>query len=992
MNATTHTAISGATVHSTASTQPANIHPAFEWKRSETIESLNIAIEEYQHKKTDALHYHLAADNPENVFLVALRTVPTDSTGVAHILEHTALCGSKRYPVRDPFFMMIRRSLNTFMNAFTSSDWTAYPFASQNKKDFNNLLDVYLDAVFFSNLNELDFAQEGHRLEFEKPDDPASNIKYKGVVYNEMKGAMGSPVSLLWQTLTKYLFPTTTYHYNSGGDPECIPDLSYEQLKAFYATHYHPTNAVFLTYGDIPAAEHQSKFEDLALKHFDKLDDYIEVTPEKRYHAPLAVEEYYPLDENQAQGDKTHVVLGWLLGDSTDLESQLKTHLLSGVLLDNSASPLRKALETTDLGSSPSPLCGIEDSNREMTFMCGLEGSKAENAAKIESLVLDVLEQVVKDGVPQEQVEAVLHQLELEQREVGGGGYPYGLQLILDAISAAVHRGDPVAALNLDPVLKKLREQIQDPEFIKSLVNDMLLQNQHRVRLTLKPDTQLNSRREQAEAEQLARIKNKLTEEQKQHIVEQALQLTKRQQQKDNEEILPKVGIADVPPEMHIAQGVAAAAKLQAKYYPQPTNGLVYQQVVITLPELENELIEVLPYYTYCLTEVGCGDKDYLQMQAWQAAVSGGIGSQSTMRGKTDDVQNISAYLFLSGKALLRNAAELSQLLRETLKSARFDEYSRIRDLISQLRAQREQSVMGNGHGLAMLAASSGMSPSAALKHRLSGLEGTRNTKTLHDGFKDVNNVKAFAAKLAELHRHILDAPRQYVLIGESDQQHQLVSDLDNYWQSLPEPQTNSLFQLAPVRSQVKEMWLTSTPVNFCAKAYPAVPISHPDAPALTVLSGFLRNGFLHREIREQGGAYGGGANYQAENATFRFFSYRDPRLMDTLNDFDKSIQWLLNETHEPRQIEEAILGVISSIDRPSSPAGEAKDAFINELYGRTPEQRQRFRSQILTVGMDDLRRVAQTYFNLEEASVAVITNSGNAEQLEGLGMEVCKL
>ena len=983
---------SNATTHTAVSAQPAAIHPAFEWKRSETIDSLKITIEEYRHKKTGALHYHLAADNPENVFLVALRTVPTDSTGVAHILEHTALCGSKRYPVRDPFFMMIRRSLNTFMNAFTSSDWTAYPFASQNKKDFNNLLDVYLDAVFFTSLNELDFAQEGHRLEFEKPDDPSSNLMHKGVVYNEMKGAMGSPVSLMWQTLTKYLFPTTTYHYNSGGDPESIPDLSYEQLKAFYATHYHPSNAVFMTYGDIPAIEHQTKFEDLALKQFDKLDAYIEVKPEKRYHAPLTVEEYYPLEENQAQGDKTHVVMGWLLGDSTDLESQLKTHLLSGVLLDNSSSPLRKALETTDLGSSPSPLCGIEDSNREMTFMCGLEGSKPENAGKIEALVLDTLKQVAKEGVPQEQVEAVLHQLELEQREVGGGSYPYGLQLILDAMSAAVHRGDPVAALNLDPVLNKLRQQIQDPEFVKSLVNDMLLQNQHRVRLTLKPDTQLNSRREQAEAEQLACIKSALSDEKKQRIVQQALQLAKRQQQKDDEEILPKVGIEDIPAQMHIAEGGDAPTKLKAKFYPQPTNGLVYQQVVINLPELENELIELLPYYTYCLTEVGCGDKDYLQIQARQAAVTGGISAQSSMRGKIDDVQNVSAHLFLSGKALLRNSAPLTELLRETLEKARFDEYPRIRELIAQMRAQREQSVMGNGHGLAMAAASSGMSPAAALKHRLSGLEGTRQTKRLDDSFKDTNNLQAFAEKLSELHQRILSASRQYVLIGESDKQSQMVADLDKYWQSLQTPQTMIPFRLDPVHATIREMWVTSTPVNFCAKAYPAVPISHPDAPTLTVLSGFLRNGFLHREIREQGGAYGGGASYQAENASFRFFSYRDPRLMDTLNDFDQSIEWLLSETHESSQIEEAILGVIGSIDKPSSPAGEAKDAFINELYGRTPEQRQQFRSQILTVTLDDLRRVAQTYFNPDEASIAVITNTSNAEQLKALDMKVCKL
>jgi len=219
----------------TQSTQGESLdfHPAFEWIRSERIDSLNLTLQEFRHIKTGALHYHMDAENTENVFLVSFRTVPMDSTGVAHILEHTALCGSKKYPVRDPFFMMIRRSLNTFMNAFTSSDWTAYPFASQNKKDFNNLLDVYLDAVFFTRLDELDFLQEGHRIEFKEADNTDSELEYKGVVFNEMKGAMSSPVSVLWQEVSKYLYPTSTYHYNSGGEPQDIPDLSYQQLKDF---------------------------------------------------------------------------------------------------------------------------------------------------------------------------------------------------------------------------------------------------------------------------------------------------------------------------------------------------------------------------------------------------------------------------------------------------------------------------------------------------------------------------------------------------------------------------------------------------------------------------------------------------------------------------------------------------------------------------------------------------------------------------------------
>lgn len=288
-------------------------YKTFEFIRTETIESLGIDVTEYRHTKTGLAHYHIAAEHTENVFLVGLRTVPEDSKGVAHILEHTALCGSERFPVRDPFFMMTRRSLNTFMNAMTSSDWTAYPFASQNRKDFYNLLDVYLDAVFFSRLDQLDFEQEGHRVEFAEPNNPESELEYKGVVFNEMKGAMSAPVSRLWQSVTKYLFPTTTYHHNSGGEPESIPDLTYDELIAFYKTHYHPSNAVIMTFGDIPAAELQAVIEEKALARFDKLEESIEIHDEKRYYSPLRVEEGYELDQEDTSG-KTHHVLAWLLG------------------------------------------------------------------------------------------------------------------------------------------------------------------------------------------------------------------------------------------------------------------------------------------------------------------------------------------------------------------------------------------------------------------------------------------------------------------------------------------------------------------------------------------------------------------------------------------------------------------------------------------------------------------------------------------------------
>jgi Zn-dependent M16 (insulinase) family peptidase len=917
-----------------------------------------------------------------------------DSTGVAHILEHTVLCGSKKYPVRDPFFMMIRRSLNTFMNAFTSSDWTAYPFASQSKKDFNNLLDVYLDAAFFSRLDELDFLQEGHRVEFKKADNPQSELEFKGVVFNEMKGAMSSPVSVLWQTLSEHLYPTTTYHYNSGGEPQNIPDLTYQQLKEFYRTHYHPSNAIFMTFGDIPAYEHQKQFEEKALCHFEKLDVNIHVDDEQRFSESVNVEDVYAFDvvEGATEDHKTHHVLGWLLGPSTSLDEVMKSNLLSHVLLENSSSPLRKALETTGLGSAPSPLCGLEDSNHEMCFMCGIEGSEPDDAAAFERLVIDVLQDVAENGVSQEHLEAVLHQLELSQREIGGDGYPYGLQLILGGLSAAIHRGDPVELLNLDPVIEELREKIKDESYIKQLVQDLLLDNPHRVRLTMKPDTGLSKRKEEAERERLAKMKAAMSDEDKARVIRRAAELEQRQQQVDDPEILPKVGLDDVPPEIRIPPALSRnICDTDSKLYAQGTNGLVYHETVFDLPALDSAQLDVLPLFSNCLTELGVGGKDYLEVQHWQSRVSGGLSGHSSIRTYSDDIQRTRGYYVFTGKALERNNVKLAELMRDTIHSVRFDEYDRIRELISQRRARREQSVTGSGHTLAMSAASSGMCPVASLSHRFNGLEGIRILKAVDDANKN-GGITDLTGRFRELHQKLIVAPRQYMIIGEEDKLDPVVDEFESVWKPAGGEDTFQTFTADSVDETVKQMWVTNTQVNFCARAYKTVPMDHPDAAPLSVLGGFLRNGFLHTAIREKGGAYGGGAGHDTNIAAFRFFSYRDPRLGETLDDFDRAIDWMLNGKHEWRLVEEAILGVISSIDKPGSPAGEARQAFHNLLHGRTRENLQAFRQNVLNVRLEDLQRVTEAYLNPDTASTAVITSTAVLEQQGNLGLDVINL
>lgn len=963
-------------------------HQSFEWLRSENIDSLGVELQEYRHRITGARHIHLQADYKENVFLVAFRTVPKDSTGVAHVLEHTVLCGSERYPVRDPFFMMTRRSLSTFMNAFTASDWTAYPFASQNRKDFNNLLQVYLDAVFFSNLNELDFAQEGVRVELEDPQDDQSALVYKGVVFNEMKGAMSAPVSRIWQTLNAHLFPEITYHYNSGGEPEDIPNLTYQQLLSFYREHYHPSNALFLTFGDINASEHQKMFEECALHRFEAATHAISIPAQAHFSSPVKTKGSFGLAEQAPETPKSHFVMGWVIGECTDIDQLLLGHLLSGVLLDNSASPLRYALETTGLGAAPSPLCGLDDSMRDLVFSCGLEGCEDNDGAAIEQLIVDTLRQVAEQGVPFATVNAIVDQIELSQREIGGDGYPYGMQLMFNLLGPALHGADPLPYLAIEEALSRLRTAIQDEQFLPQLVRKYLLDNNHYVSLMMSPDAQYDQRAAQLELQKLAQLKASMSVQDRHRLVEQMQALEQRQAQVDDPGVLPKVGLADVPEE--VAQPSATAQEqlkvkpqIPVTHYRQGTNGIVYQQLIIELPQIEPGLLQNLQLYTECLTEVGSAERDYLQTQHLQSQVTGGIHAFSSIRSSVDDVQRSKAYVVLSGKSLARYQREFTQLMRETLLQARFDEAARFRELITQIRFQWEQSVTNRGHSLALGAAVRDFSPVAEWDHCWKGLEGIRKIIQLDTQLEDASQLEQFIAQLSALHQFVCQGVQQALVISDAQHEDEVLESVAEFYQSGSQP-AQSLAPLCLTASEPlhHQAWVTETQVNFCAKAFRTVPASHQDAPVLNVLGELLRNGFLHTAIRERGGAYGAGAGYDSDAGGFRFYSYRDPRLQGTLDDFDQSVRWLLSDEIQPRQLEEAILGVVSALDRPGSPAGEAKRAFYDQLHGRGPVFRKEFRERVLATTLPQIKQVAQQYLQLDQACEAVVVNREVAQAL----------
>ena len=949
---------------------PGYTHDTFELLRRQEISSLNLSVEEYVHVETGAQHFHFASSHTENVFMVTFRTVPENSTGVAHILEHTTLCGSEKFPVRDPFFLMIRRSLNTFMNAFTASDYTSYPFASENRKDFQNLLEIYLDAVFFPLLDPLDFAQEGHRLEYVDADNPDSLLELKGIVYNEMKGDESSIQSLLYESVKAELFPTSTYHHNSGGDPRVIPNLTYDELRAFHRRHYHPSNAIFMTFGNISAAEHQQQFQALALNRFNDQADQIQVQPEIHLKTTQYVEKPYPIS-TEDKDKQSHVVMAWKLGQNTDLEELIKCNLLSDVLLDTSASPLRLALENTELAIAPSPLCGLEESNLEMSFFCGLEGVKREDAKQVEQLIIQTLENVVETGVEVEQLEACLHQLELSHREIGGDSYPYGLQLMFSCLSATVHRSDPIALLDLDEVLFKLRQEIQHPDFIPNLVRTHLLGNAHRVLLTLYPDNELEEREHHDLAERLNAKRMEMTPVQRAELIKQTEALEAHQNREEPIHLLPKVGLDDigvgrVPP----IPNRRSYGSLNLHEYQVGTNGLSYLQIACGLPELDAQQQNLLQVYSQVVTEIGSGNRNYLETQALQHAKTGGIGCYSSMRGTRSNPDTIDAKFIMSSRGLVHNAEAMNEILAETFMAPNFSEKNRIKDLVHQLRMRRDASISNNGHGLAMTAAGAWFRPVPAFNHGIGGLDGLLQLRQLDDEISDDSKLDELVTRLAEIGRILAGQHKDIVSIHGGELNN--LQDLLLPWSN--DELSPSTFKANLSSTAQHQAFRTTTQVNHCAEVFATVPEDHADAAALAVLAGVLRNGYLHRAIREQGGAYGGGATHDLSNGLFRFYSYRDPKVAETFDAFKAATTWVSQDNLDRDLVEEAILGIVSSLDAPGSPAGEAKQHFQQVLFGRSPEDRSTYRQRVIETNIEDIRRVAELYLT-RDSSRAVITN-----------------
>jgi len=938
------------------------------------LDRLDGAFIELVHERTGAKHIHIECADDNNAFAVCFPTVPKDSTGVAHILEHVVLAGSKRFPVRDPFFAMTRRSLATFMNALTGSDSTTYPFSTRNPKDYLNLLLVYLDATFFPLLEEDSFKQEGIRFEFENPTDPKSGLRYKGVVFNEMKGALATPQAAMQTNLGRTLFPGLTYEHVSGGDPEHIPDLTWEQLRRFHAAHYHPSNAYFYTYGDQPLDRTLAAIEDNALSFFQRIDIDTSIPTVKRFSRPVTSKEPYPAVPGEDNSRKGQALVAWVTAPATDSFQMLAMSVLSDVLLGNAGSPLRKALIDSKIGGALADGSGFHNDYRETVFAAGLKGIAVDDSQKVEKVVLDTLARLVADGLDPSQVDATIHRLEFEKRERSNAGFPYALKVLFGFLGAYTYGGDPYPALNFDADLEHLELARKEGRFFENLIAAELLDNQHRGLLILEPDPELEDRTLRKELARLAAIEAGLTDVDRARIVADALRLKAEQEAQQDLSVLPSLELSDIPmrfedvPSREIAIGPALV-----EFFPLPTNGITYLDIRTDFAALSQDLKDLLPLFSRVFTQTGAAGQDYVEIASRIVAYTGGIGASPAVQPLAARDDYLQSFL-VSGRALDRNVGPFVDLLTDL--TARLEvEPGRLKEIIEESATRLESSISGLGFQFALLRASSKLSSEGAINDVLQGigmLHETRRLARLGDA-----ELAEVIARLNTIRTTLFrqDSIRVIVTCEESMVE-SIAERLGGLVNALPVGSENGDAGKPAPQERIPEARTAPLPVAFNVRGFRTVRFIHPDAPALLVLANYLRDTFLHRELREKGGAYGAIAQANIGGATFFLASYRDPNITRTYDTYDRAIRWLIDDEVAEEALKEAILGACGDVDPLESPDIKGRREATNRFAGFTRVERERFKQRLLQVTAADLRRVAGLYLSRGEYAQTTVAGA----------------
>ncbi|MEI8300230.1 MAG: insulinase family protein [Chlamydiota bacterium] len=933
------------------------------FKKIIVIEELQCIFYELEHLASGAKVLHLANDDDENLFCLGFQTLPKNSNGVIHILEHTVLCGSKKYPVKDPFFGMTRRSLNTFMNALTGSDFTCYPAASQVPKDFYNLLDVYLDAVFNPLLKRFSFLQEGCRIEFEEPENPKSPLVYRGIVFNEMKGSLSSAENRLWQLIHTYLTPDLPYAYNSGGDPKEIPSLTYEEFCEFHKTNYDPSRCLFYFYGNLPLEDHLTFLETHVLKDVKPTSEPAPIPLKKRFTHPLHKEASYPTHEKDLS-HKTMVSFSWLTAPIKEQQDVLALSLIDSILFDTDASPLRFALLQSKLCRQVDALIDLEMSEIPMTVIC--KGCEAHNADKLQKVIFQTLEELAEKGFDQETIDSSLHQLEFAGMEIGGDYYPFGLNLFFRVALAKFHGCMAEESLLIHSQFTKLLKLTKDPTYLPGLIRKYLLNNPHFTRIIMTPSLDLAQEESEEELEKLATIKKHLKESDIKKILQETKELEAFQKEIEQHQLdcLPKIALCDVPKKTKIFHLDKLEKSGFTLYHHECfTNHIAYVNFVFSLPHLTEEELLYSKLFTLLFAEMGTKTRDYMENLEELHAYTGGVGCSLGIHPQHNFPHILKPALHLKGKALSRNISHLFRLMQEMMTSIDFNVPDRIKEMFLQISTEQLSRLNKNALSYATSLSCSNNSLANHLNYLWNGL---KFYTFIQDLAKDLDkNIPTIIKNLESLKHKLFHFHNLDITLSCNAHDKAVIEKADFFGLGDLEkkPYTPWHFDIdkQSITSQARKI---STPVAFTCMSCSTIHTPHPLAPAMSLASSIMQHVILHKKIRELGGAYGAGASYNGINGNFQMHAYRDPHIASTIEAFKEAINMIAAKEFSERDLEEAKLSVIQQIDSPITPGGRATDAYNLQRENIFPESRQIFRGKILNATSDEVAEAVKLHLS----------------------------
>ncbi len=930
---------------------------SYELIEKERVEEVSSDVWIFRHKKTQANCIFLKNKDDNRVFFISFKTPPSDHTGVFHILEHSVLCGSKKYPVKEPFIELAKGSLNTFLNAMTFPDKTVYPVASRNIVDFRNLVDVYLDAVFYPNIYQKKeiFYQEGWHYELPQKDQPLS---IQGIVYNEMKGAYSSPEQLLFAAIFKKLFPTTIYQYESGGNPEHIPSLTYEQFIADHQKYYHPSNSHIYLYGDLDIPEWLEYMDKEYLSNYSAQTLTNEIALEKSFQQSARQTIQYPIGPEDSEKNKTYLNLSLIVGKSTDPLHYMSIDILEHILLGTQASPLKKALIEADIAED---ISGFVDLNIQQTLLGVLaKNSNPEHQETFLKIIQDTLKSLVVHGIDPKLIEASINIHEFQLREADYRGFPKGLFYGLSIMDSWLYKGKPTTHLAFNETLKTIREKAKNGYF-EQLIEELLINNPHRAELMMVPCKGLEEQNEKILADKLETIRNDASSETLESWQSDAKQLKMMQEAPDDEASLSTIPLLkreDIDPKSEIIPTLTeeyAACKML--FHPVEAQNISYINLYFDLSCLSMEELPYVNVLSYLLSKVDTEKYDYNELSNEIYIHTGGVHFDPVIINDYHDLNTFHRWMNVQAKGLTSSFSKMLELMDQMMFHSIFNRPRRIKELLSEMKSGYESSIHHQGHLVAAKRLNSYFSPSGYWNEQLGGLSFYHFLLDNESKWADSN--EELIHKLEEISKKIFNRSNILASITASDQDIQekkkiLVESLEQ----APVVQNLSPQPLSFEENIQNEGIMSSSKVQYVLKGYNYKRMGMPYKGSLQVVETLSSLDYLWNRIRVIGGAYGGFIKI-SRSGRIVLGSYRDPQLKQTIDAFDELGAYLRQLNLSERELRKYIIGTMSTLDAPLTPSMKACKGDIQYISGVTAEEIQEERDEILGTQLKDIHEMS---------------------------------